>query len=204
MNAGNSLKGRILRVDAIGMALCAALSTGAYFVGVEPVINIQARVEEQERLIDEQLRIAADSEQLLLQEQTKLAELKRRLNANNVQLAPPTDINRRLDRISRLLESHGLTMQTLDPGTAHTDPELGKFVMVPIRLAGRGSFAGMTRFLHQLLSKEFPDVELRSLNFSAPTVGGPATEFEPDKAAFLLELRWYAAPAESTAVHPVP
>jgi Tfp pilus assembly protein PilO len=198
MSAPASLKSRVLRVDAIGLFACAALAVGAYYAGVEPVINAQARIEEKKQMVDAQLHHAADTEELITREQAKLAALKRQLAATSVHLAPATDINVRLDVISRLVEEKGLAIQVLDPGTAHSDPELGKFIMIPIKLAGTGSFQGVCDFLHELLSKKFPDVEVRSLSLSAPPA--PASingKFESEKAAFSLELRWYAAPAAS-------
>lgn len=192
MNPSPSLKGRLLRIDAAGLGIVAALIGAGYFVGVEPVLNARARVEEKRRDIDEQVRAANESEQLINIEQGKLAAIRRLFDTTSVQLSPPSDINRRLAVISGLAERHGVRLDSLNPGAETSDPSVGQFTTVPIKLAGGGGFLRVSGFLHELLSEKYPDIEVRGLSMTAP---GP--DEGPDKAAFAIELRWYAAPAAS-------
>lgn len=217
------LRSRTLVVDAAGLLACLAVAAGAYFLGVEPVTDARAQIDQKKRLIDEQTRNAADAEELVRHESARLSELKQQLDAVKVQLAPPGDLNKRLAVIAGLLESHGLVVQALDPGAPATDPDLGKFTMVPIRLAGSGSFAGVSAFLHNLLAKEFPDIEVRALGLTgsgitaleplhtrrdeneiaSSEIVGPPQSKHVEIASFTLELRWYAAPAASAAATPI-
>lgn len=211
-------KRRMLTVDGAGLIASVALVAAAYLAGVEPVINAHADVEQQRRLIEEQSRNAEDAERLLAAERAKLLELQRQLAATSVKLDPPSDINRRLAIISDLADRHGLSIQALDPGAPAADPAIGKFALVPIRLSGEGTFPDVARFLHELLSDQFADVEVRALNISAaPSMGSAAltrSTMQPgsspsentgpmpenptaERASFALDLRWYAAPAAS-------
>lgn len=192
MSAPASLRGRLLRIDAVGLAAVVALVCTGYLVGVEPVLNARARVEEKQRNIDEQVRAATESEQLINIEQAKLVAIRRLCDATSVQLAPASDINRRLSVISELAERHRINLESLNPGSATSDAAVGKFTMLPIRLSGAGSFVQVSGFLHELLSEKYPDIEVRKLSMTAP-----APDAEPDKASFAIDLRWYAAPAVS-------
>lgn len=199
MSGSSALNKRVLRIDAVAMAAVAALLGAGYFVGVEPVLNARARVEEKRRDIDEQVRTASESEQLINIEQNKLAAIRRLFDSTSVQLSPLADINRRLAVISELADRHHVRIDSLNPGTEKSDPAIGQFTTVPIRLAGGGGFVQVSDFLHELLSEKYPDIEVRGLSMSAP-----AADAEPDKAAFAIELRWYAAPAASADAQPRP
>lgn len=215
--AGATLRSRLLRADAVGVAVCLALGAAAYFAGVEPVINARAGVEQTRRLIEEQSRHADDAERLLAAERAKQIELQRQLAASAIKLDPPGDINRRLAVISEVADRCALTIQALDPGTPTTDPAIGKFALVPIRFSGEGTYADVARFLHELLTVRFADVEVRALSIATATPGaGPepvpaATDIvgprpknrSGERAAFTIDLRWYAAPAASAAAETV-
>lgn len=192
MTAPPSLNNRLLRIDALGLAAVALLLGAGYFIGVEPVLNARARVEEKRRDIDEKVLAATEAEQLISVEQGKLAAVRRLFDSTSVQLSPPADINRRLAVISELAERHHVRIDSLNPGAESSDPTVGQFTTVPIKLAGGGGFVQVSGFLHELLSEKYPDIEVRGLSMSAP-----AADAEPDKATFAIELRWYAAPAAS-------
>lgn len=188
-----TVKARILRLDTFGLAACLALTAGAYFVGVEPVLNARARTEEKRRFIEEQSRNTADAEELITRERARLEQRLREHESSTVTLASPSELNRRLGFISDLLARHGLSVQHLEPGAPTTDPDLGRFTLVPIRMTGFGPFRGMRGFLSELAG-QYRDIEVRSLSLADQ----PATEnLGRRQAAFTIELRWFAAPAAS-------
>lgn len=191
MNKPTTLAGRLLTIDACGMGAVLALGAGAYFFGAAPIINARAEIDGRRQGLEEQARNAAGQESLIVGEQMKLADLGKQLAEMQIELFPPTDINKRLRRITEICAAAQLTVQQLDPGQPRPGGggDLGKFSIVPIRLAGVGAFDGIAGFMHQLLDREFPDVEVRSLNLTAPADG-------QTEAAFAVDLRWYAAPAD--------
>lgn len=188
MSKPRSFAGRMLTIDACGLFLVLALAGGAYYAGVAPVIHARSEIESSTLALEDQARNAAGQEALILGEQKKLAEVERQLAGIRIELFPPADINKRLKRITELCVGHGLAVQQLDPGQSKPAGDLGKFTIVPIRIVGTGSFNGLCGFLHALLEHEYPDVEVRSLNATAPPEG-------QSECAFVLDLRWYAAPA---------
>lgn len=205
---------KVMRIDAAGLALVAALAGAAYVIGVEPVYSEKAKIEEKRRLIEEQTRNASDAEQLVTRERGRLQDFRKRLEATSVRLESVTKLNQRLVKISQLVEKHKLAVQALDPGVATSEPEIGTFRIVPIRMSGSGAFTGVGAFVREL-SEMYKDVEVRTLSLSAPAVNA-----SPDLAAagetrvagsekagreaaagpvasFVIELRWYAAPEAS-------
>lgn len=205
-SSGKGASGKILKIDAVGLTLTAVLAGAAYFLGVEPVFSARAQVEEKRRLIEEQSRNAGDAEQLVQRERDRMNDLAKRLKETAVPLQPRSKLNERLVVISQLVEKHGMAVQSLDPGTATSDPELGKFQMVPIRLSGSGAFTEVAAFIHEL-AELYKDVEVRVLSLSAPAASPAADPAASEKKpgaepapSFVLELRWYAAPAASGAL----
>ncbi|MCC6322035.1 MAG: type 4a pilus biogenesis protein PilO [Phycisphaerales bacterium] len=188
MNNPSTLAGRVLTVDACGLLAIMGIAAAGYFFGAAPVINARAEIDARTHALEDQARSAAGQESLIVGEQRKLVDLERQLSVIQIELFPPTDINKRLKRITELCVAEGLSIQQLDPGQAKPAGELGKFTIVPIRIVGTGSFNGICGFLHTMLENEYPDVEVRTLNAAAPADG------QAD-GAFVIELRWYAAPA---------
>ena len=73
-----------------------------------------------------------------------------------------------------------------------------KATLVPIKLAGSGTYPDITRFLHAL-HNQFRDTALSSLKLTAQP---DPKQSEKQIAAFSIDLAWYAAPAASDAPSP--
>jgi Tfp pilus assembly protein PilO len=190
MSKDNRTGSNALTIDAAGLLVCLGLTGAAYFFGARPVLNAQSRLDEQKQLLEEQARNASDVEGRVLFEQKKLAEVKAKLAATSVPLFPPSDINKRLEVLAQITTGNGLTLRQLDPGAAVSQAGATRFTTVPIRIAGTGSFAGVSGFLHELLAMAYADVEVRGMTLTAGPEGGSESAFE-------IEMRWYAAPVAS-------
>lgn len=195
------LAGRILRIDALGVLAVLGISSVAYFLAIAPVLNARSRASVKLDLVEQQTRRAEDLEARTARANKELARLKEKLAATSVPLFPASDINKRLDEIARMCESHGLGVQRIDPGTpAPLSVAAGsRFTAVPIKLAGTGGFSSVSSFLNQLLSQTYPDVEVRTLVLTADQPADQAAQADSGGASFLVELRWYAAPDTSAA-----
>lgn len=195
-----SLAARILRIDALGVLAVLGVSAVVYFLAIAPVVNARSRAAAKLEELQQQTRRAEDLEARTVRAHKELARLKEKLAATSVPLFPASDINKRLDEIARMCESHGLGIQRIDPG-APAPLSVGagsRFTAVPIRLAGTGAFTSVSTFLSQLLGQTYPDVEVRTLVLTADQPTTPS-DTESAAASFLVELRWYAAPDASAA-----
>lgn len=192
----NPLAQRLIMIDVGGLLACGVLAAAAYIFGIAPVSETKTLVAEQREFLDQQTRRAAEIEALTAQEQARLVTVRRALEAASVTLYPATDLHKRLETINTLAEGNSLSLHQIDPGDARPDAS-GKFRIVPIQIAGRGSFADVARFMNELLAMAYPDVAAREITLTAPA--DPAATPE-----FVLKLRWYAASNASAAVTHTP
>lgn len=192
MSQPQTLRSRLLTIDASGICVLGVMLALAYYFGLSPVLNARAEVQQHRLLLETEARNAADVEGRIVREQKKLAEWQAKLDATKIQLDPVSELNRRLQRISALWAEHGLEVRQIEPGTPQPDPDSGRFLTVPIRLTGVGSYTGLSGFLHELLVSVYPDVEVRTMTVASSPDSTGKTE---NGATFAIELRWYAAPA---------
>lgn len=187
------------QVDAAGLGACAILALVWYFAGLQPISEARASRD----TLEAQLAEREDAVTSLYQDrsgrQTEINELEAQLDRAAVQMKPAEHVNTRVQELNRLAagfpDGDGgapdlrLRVDEIQPGAPKV---LSRYTTVPIRLAGRGSYAACTRFLHDL-KRQFPDTgivgfELRSEPDS------------PDKPPyFSFNLLWYAAPAAPPA-----
>ena len=105
-----------------------------------------------------------------------------------LQLQPAAQINRRIAQVSDLAAKAGLKIDDIAPGTAVRGAQ---YDMIPIRLAGQGTYLKCVGFLSRL-REALPDTGVSALElWSDPT--------DPDDAAsFRFDFLWHAAPGSSS------
>lgn len=175
------------QIDAAGAGLCVVLTLLLYLAGIAPLL--QRRAQRGTR----QAELAAQSSQalqLLVKHQVlrdRLAAVKKGLTNCRLELQPASHVNRRIAEISGLAVKAGLEIHDIQPGDAAAGQ---RCEVVPIKLAGKGTYVDCTGFLHRL-SQAFPDTGVSSFNLEGDP-GGPGRA-----AKFSFELLWYAAPRAS-------
>ena len=180
---------RLSTIDACGALVMIGLSVMVFVGVVEPTrlhnrhtsATMQASARERQRLAGANTLGRA----LKLQIQTMSAQLQH----SPVKIYPPEALNRRLVKVAALAAASGLTVNELKPRASERSD---RFVLVPIRLAGRGSYPSCTEFLHTLHDNagDFTVCAFRLSGSpeSANTVG-----------EFTIELRWIASATAQTA-----
>jgi Tfp pilus assembly protein PilO len=184
MKHSNGNKFRPWRIYFGGAVVCAALSAGAYGVGVRP-----ATLRHAEQVAKQtELRAARQkANNLAGQLNTARGELARVNDAIAnlpLRLEPVTQINQRLARLTDLADSIRPVKMTIDEMRPGVISEGRDYKTVPIYIAGNGTYPACATFLHGL-RKDFPDMAVLSFN----TTGNNST---PD-ATFNFELAWHAA-----------
>ncbi|GIK17996.1 MAG: hypothetical protein DYG93_03905 [Leptolyngbya sp. PLA2] len=176
-----------LAIDAPAIGLLAALTAGAWFIGVQPALKARAERETLNAQADTRLAelTLAQHEQRLLAE--SLAEARRVLENVTVQLVPSRRMNERVAGLTNLARENGLQLDEIKPG-ATTREEL--FDLVEIRLSGQASYPASAAFFNALHTN-YPDTEVASFRLVARGAGElPADSFQ-------FTLLWYAAPADA-------
>ena len=105
-----------------------------------------------------------------------------------VELRPVEQLNKQVAAGSELVEEQNLHVTRVDPGDALVTP---RYSLVPIRVAGQGTFADVVNFLHELHDVA-KDTEVRAFAVHADP------KASSDLVTFELSLGWYAVQGPST------
>jgi Tfp pilus assembly protein PilO len=176
-------------IDAAGLAVCVALTVGAYFVAVQPMLDRRSEIDTQRAQVDAERQAAALTAAKLAELRQHAARVEQAVASNPLRLQPMTQLNTWLAMIADLATKTGVQLDQLEPGAP---VRAEHYVTVPIRLSGRGDYAASTRFLHQL-HEAMPDTAVESMELA----GHPRTPDQP--ATFRFSLLWHASPAEPLA-----
>ncbi|MDH3583144.1 MAG: type 4a pilus biogenesis protein PilO [Phycisphaerae bacterium] len=176
-------------VDVAGLVVCGLISLGFYFVSFQPILKLKAeRVSAQAEL--KRLHLEADQRTATLTRlRDHLAKIQQAVKTTAVQLQPVSHLNQRVSEVTALAAECGLKVDKIQPGNTRRSE---RFEMVPIQMAGIGSYASAARFLHRLHGT-FRDTGLASFQLNA------SPEAAEGRTTFNLQLTWYAAPRLASA-----
>ena len=170
-----------------GAVVCAALSAGAYGVGVRPASRRHAEQIASQTELHNARQKANNLAGQLNTTRAELARVNEAIANLPLRLEPVTQINQRLARITDLADSIKpvkLTIDEMRPGVISDGRD---YKTVPIYIAGNGTYPACAAFLHGL-RKSFPDMAVLSFD----TTNNSATPDSP-AATFQFELAWHAA-----------
>jgi Tfp pilus assembly protein PilO len=174
------------RIDALFGLVAAAATACAGAVAVGPHLLAQApTAQEQMAAIEERRKAATELAADLVNLNKRLEELHAE-SETAVHLIPVSTANARLLALTKLAESHGVTIAQVTSLASDTkDP---RATVIPIKLSGTATYSDATAFLSDL-RKEFRDTSVTGFKISAvPAATAPT-------ATFAMDLAWYAAPA---------
>ena len=175
---------RLLKLDAIGAAACAAVSVLVYLLAVGPLLDDhQSHLAQQSELADRRQKLE-DQNGALRSLQLQLATVHNDSVRGPLRLSNPDQMNARLAQVMSLATALSLEVNDIQPGEAVTGNRCDR---VPVRLAGRGSYPTCTAFLHGLHDR-FADMGVASFELSADAA-------DPQKAEFRFDLEWFTAPS---------
>jgi Tfp pilus assembly protein PilO len=174
------------RIDAIGLAIVAALGVGAYTLQIQPMLHSrQAHATLTTDLAARQQK-TTELKDTLRSAVARRATAQRSFADSNISLEPASQLNQRILRLTELATESGLVLDAIEPGK----PSHGaRYEAFPIHLSGRGDYRNCTKFLKNLQAK-LRDSGVTRLELSAsPGINAPAT------GGFAFDLIWYTAPA---------
>jgi len=179
----------MLKIHAIGAAVCVTLAAVGYFFGLQPLMHGPPAVVNLGDDIDfasQELEVASAQ---LAHRNSDLVEAQRLAAEQSIALSPASTLNARLVALSELAQTHDLSVT----GT-QVDPldETGSFAFIPVKMGGEGTYADATRFIGDLRIK-FPDMGMTTFSLLRDGLAGGAH--------FELELNWYVVPPQSAQVN---
>ena len=173
-----------LMIELVGAGLCLVATGAFYFIGLGPLLSQREDAATHQAKINAQRSIALDLKRSLTQDRARLAGAEHELAQSPLQLAPATDVNKRISLMTDLARKCGLKLDVVLPGV----PSKGhRYEMVPIHISGTGNYRTCVSLLHRL-RQEFPDTTVTSLNLSADPADTKAV------ARFSIDLLWHASP----------
>ena len=187
-NAPRPGKSNSWQIYATGVAVCAAVSAGAYLAGIEPALARRAEAAANTAELQTRRENAAQLAGTLAATRRKLAETNRELAGLTLRLESAATLNSRLARLSDLAIEAGLTLDEVQPGTP---ADGAHYQTVPIRIVGAGTYPACAAFLRRLRER-FPDTSVRSFELASSNPlrhGGR----DPIPAVFRVELTWHTA-----------
>jgi hypothetical protein len=171
-------------VHAAGAAVVCAVALFVYLGMVAPALRDKASqtARAQQAAQDAQDLKAVEEHASALERLS--GTLESRLS-DTVELRPLEQLNRQVAAVSQLVEEENLHVTKVDPGEAQA---FGRAMLVPIRVAGQGTFSDVLAFLHAL-HEQCKDTEVRAFVVNADPKGAT------DLVTFELSLAWYAVPS---------
>jgi hypothetical protein len=168
-------------VDLAGGVLFVALGAGLYFFAVAPRLQRREELAARHAELETKRRELGRANSLLAQVERRRSDVVQAVRSSPLRLVAAVQTNRRLGEIGELASRCDLKVNEIQP---HGVQRGTKVNLVPIRLAGRGSFVHCLKFLHSL-RKEFLDVGVLSVALEGnPGDRAPAASFE-------FRLKWH-------------
>ena len=180
------------QINAMGLLATVALAGLWYAAGYSPLSEARA-ARDGVRLDLQEKREALDHlNKVRLAYEQSLERIRDEAKRGSLELRP---VGQLLDRISALSKAAAMAGMTLDEIKPGTPIPRERFTVLPIHLAGTGTFPGCASFLHGLRA-DFPDTGVVGMDLR----GEPEQTDKP--ARFVLDLAWYASRAASTGTSP--
>ena len=175
-------------IDAAGLGVCLVISIAFYVLGVAPLIQRSADIQDsiQERQHQEQTK--ADLARSHNQLKQRLEQVQKELNEAGIQLQPMSRLNEYLAQLTNLATQNGLSLHEIKSGKPVT---LKHYRSIPIHLSGMGTYQNSVSFLHSL-NEKFPDIRVFGLNLNVLTDPGKP------QAKVNMGLVWHTALASNT------
>jgi Tfp pilus assembly protein PilO len=173
-------KGR--HIDAIGAGICLVLTVGLYVACIVPLTAARDQYAADKEACVREREHAQNLEASLRRLHVQLNEIRRRAEENAVHLRPPSTAPLHVAHISRLAAEAGLQVDDMRTG----DPAPGPYAtMVPVHLAGSGTYSACMRFLRRL-RETLPETCV--LAFALTGEPNDTT----GAAALTMDLTWHA------------
>ena len=183
MNIGSPT---LRRIDMMGAGVLIGMTALAFFAGLQPLIHAR---HERRQLLNSLSESQARRQQLEKQASslnTELDTIKEDLRSSQITLESAGSLNSRLMEITDVAERHDLKVEVRQPGQPAYQTRFG---IVPITMQGRGGYADLSGFLHDL-NGTYRDTGVRTFEI---TGGEGEADEEP---RWSMELSWYVLPLD--------
>ncbi|MAE66184.1 MAG: hypothetical protein CMJ18_18090 [Phycisphaeraceae bacterium] len=183
MSDGATNRWRHWQIDLVGVAICAAVSMGVYFLMLRPLSERnRAYAAEHAQLIQQREQSVSVAETCRSLEE-ELERVRTHAGHEALELRDPDLINEVLASLADLSRQTRLKIDQMQPMPV---AQVEHFAMVPVHVRGTGTIRDCARLLRRLHQEpRFRDIAVRSFDIS----GDPRSAMA--KISFRLVLTWY-------------
>ncbi len=175
-------------IDLVGLTVVAVAAVPLLFPRVNPLLRSTEYLDQQRAQLAISLRNEKDLNAFLVDQRTRLAEIRASLRKENIRLESARNVNQRIASLTKLAAGTGLNVNEVLPGETKRST---RFDSVPVQMNGTGSYPTCVAFLCKL-TETFPDTSVGSFELA----GDPQKPGSP--AQFQVNLIWYAAAEAKT------
>jgi len=180
------------QIDLVGLAVVVFTALPLLFPRVNPLFRSTEYIDQQRAQLAISLRNEKDLHAFLVDQRTRLAEIRANLRKEKIRLESARNVNQRIANLTSLAAGTGLNVSEVLPGETKRN---ARFDSVPVRMNGTGSYPTCVAFLCKL-TKTFPDTSVGSFELA----GDPQKPGTP--AQFNVNLIWHAAAEAPTPAVP--
>ncbi len=182
-------------VDAAGVSLCLGVLAAFYFLAAAPLLSQQSEARwAAESMKAENDRIGQLTAALRLTRQS-INSTTQRLGRFGVAGPRDATVNERIAALVELAKSMGLQLAETTPGPPRTGKE---FDAIPVRVGGRGTLAGIAKFL-DTLHTDLADVGVETLDIRGGSAGSRNGASDVEFSLLLTTYIEHSARAASAA-----
>ncbi len=170
-------------VDAIGVCVLMAIGLVCYVALAQPILDRRAVARSQAVEMGIKRESLTRTRAARQDAEAQLLEVRAKVNSQSVQLEPRSQVNRRLDAVTRLAAESGIGVERLAPGPTADGPRHGTMTL---HLTGKADYHACEEFVSRL-HRSFNDTAVTTLRLaSTPASDEPVT--------VEIELLWFTAP----------
>jgi hypothetical protein len=170
-------------VDAIGACLLIAIGLVCYVALAQPMLDKRAVARSQAVEMVTKRESLTRTRAARQDTEARLLGVRNEVNKQSVRLEPRSQVNKRLDAVTRMAAESGIGVSRLAPGPTADGPRHGTMTLL---LTGKADYHACEEFVSRL-HRSFNDTAVTKLRLaSIPASDEPVT--------VELELLWFTAP----------
>ena len=180
-------------LDLGGIVTLLALSAMFYFLALWPLLDRQSVRQAQNAQLAAKRQQAAQMNSQLASTRARVVAARELAGKSAIQLQTTQQLNQRTSEMMKVADACGLQVHEIHPRPAISRD---RFDVIPIQLAGMGSYGACARFMHDI-HETFPDTGINAFDLegNSQAAGQPAN--------FRFTIWWHTAPS-MTADVPLP
>ena len=171
---------RCWQATGLGLAVCAAVTYGAWAVVVKPAVNERTQLDDLRATLSVQQEASQNLDRQAIALRKQIASYDEIAKANQHRFSDATTVNQQISTVNDIALGREINVDDLTVADPTIESELKVY---PIHLAGRANYRQVAQLLHDLDASSDSNVILQFNVMASPDV--------TLASSFHLDLAWY-------------